>query len=144
MRGKTPYKRDKKRVGRGPGSGRGKTSGRGQKGWGARSGWRERGGYEGGSHPFYMRFPKRGFNRAHKKVYNVVNLDDLAGIGEEKIGLDLLKALGWLKNTSDGVKVLARGQLKKPLTVEAHAFSQTAREQIEKAGGKAIVVSSKS
>ncbi len=140
MRLKTPYKRNKRRIGRGPGSGRGKTSGKGHKGWGARSGWRERFGYEGGSSPFYMRFPKRGFNRPYKTIYSVVNLDSLVKLGEEKIGLELLKTLGWIKNKHDGVKVLARGELKKALVIEAHAFSEAARQQIEKAGGKAVVV----
>ncbi|MBI4430736.1 MAG: 50S ribosomal protein L15 [Candidatus Omnitrophica bacterium] len=143
MKAKTPHQKSQKRRGRGPGSGRGKTSARGHKGGGARSGWRERWGKEGGQTPFYMRFPKRGFNRAFKRLYSVINLDTLASLGEEKIDLELLKTLGWYKNSSDGVKVLGRGQLKKALTVEAHAFSRTAKEQIEKAGGKAILVSAK-
>ena len=140
MRAKRPFQKKHRRVGRGRGSGHGKTSTRGQKGGGARSGWRRRWGNEGGQNPYYRRFPKRGFVRPVKTTYDVINLDTLAALGETQVTLELLKTLGRYRGGRDGLKVLARGQLTKPLTVEAHAFSAKAKDEIEKAGGKAIVV----
>lgn len=132
----------KKIVGRGPGSGLGKTSGRGEKGQKARSGYSHKPGFEGGQLPLYRRLPKRGFSNAmFKKVYAVINLDDLNKFDNDAVvSPEILKEMGLIKNSLDGIKVLGRGSLDKKLVVKAHKFSQTAKEQIEKLGGKAEVI----
>ena len=132
----------RKRVGRGPGSGLGKTSGRGQKGQNARSGGGVRPGFEGGQLPLFRRLPKRGFSNAKfKTVYAVINLSDLNKFKNGAIVTpEILKEMGILKNQLNGVKVLGNGQLEKKLTVKAHKFSESAKESIEKMGGKAEVI----
>lgn len=140
MRAKFPYKKRRKRVGRGPGSGHGKTSCRGQKGQLSRSGEGHTPGFEGGQNPFIRRIPKRGFHSPFKKNYAVVNLEVLAAMGENAITPQKLYEKGIVKDLSHGVKILGDGELKKPLTVEAHCFSAPAREKIEKSGGKAILM----
>lgn len=132
----------KKIVGRGPGSGLGKTSGRGEKGQKARSGYSHKPGFEGGQLPLYRRLPKRGFSNAmFKKVYAVINLDDLNKFDNDAVvSPEILKEMGLIKNSLDGIKVLGRGSLDKKLVVKAHKFSETAKEQIEKLGGKAEVI----
>ena len=132
----------KKIVGRGPGSGLGKTSGRGEKGQKARSGYSHKPGFEGGQLPLYRRLPKRGFSNAmFKKVYAVINLDDLNKFDNDAVVTpEILKEMGLIKNSLDGIKVLGRGSLEKKLVVKAHKFSATAKEQIEKLGGKAEVI----
>ena len=132
----------RKRVGRGPGSGLGKTSGKGQKGQNARSGGGVRPGFEGGQLPLFRRLPKRGFSNAKfKTVYAVINLSDLNKFEDGAIVTpELLKEMGVLKNQLDGVKVLGNGKLEKKLTVKAHKFSTTAKDAIEKMGGKAEVI----
>ena len=132
----------RKRVGRGPGSGLGKTSGKGQKGQNARSGGGVRPGFEGGQLPLFRRLPKRGFSNAKfKTVYAVINLSDLNKFEDGAIVTpEILKEMGILKNQLDGVKVLGNGKLEKKLTVKAHKFSTTAKEAIEKMGGKAEVI----
>lgn len=134
--------KDRKRVGRGPGSGLGKTSGKGHKGQNARSGGGVRPGFEGGQLPLFRRLPKRGFSNAKfKTVYAVINLSDLNKFEEGAIITpELLKEMGILKNQLDGVKVLGNGKLEKKLTVKANKFSKTAIEAIEKMGGKAEVI----
>ena len=130
----------RKRIGRGPGSGNGKTAGRGHKGFGSRSG--NSGAHEGGQIPFYKRFPKRGFSNAKFRVdYEVVNLRDLeqhfdAGAN---VDADALAKLGLVRSAKANVKVLAYGDLTKKLTVTAAAFSGTAKEKLEAAGGTATV-----
>ena len=132
----------KKRVGRGPGSGLGKTSGKGHKGQNARSGGGVRPGFEGGQLPLFRRLPKRGFSNAKfQTVYAVINLSDLNKFEDGAIVTpEILKEMGILKNQLDGVKVLGNGKLEKKLTVKAHKFSKTAKEAIEKMGGKAEVM----
>ena len=134
--------KERKRVGRGPGSGLGKTSGKGQKGQNARSGGGVRPGFEGGQLPLFRRLPKRGFSNAKfKTVYAVINLSDLNKFEDGAIVTpEILKEMGILKNQLDGVKVLGNGKLEKKLTVKAHRFSKTAIEAIEKMGGKAEVI----
>lgn len=132
----------RKRVGRGPGSGLGKTSGKGHKGQNARSGGGVRPEFEGGQLPLFRRLPKRGFSNAKfKTVYAVINLSDLNKFEDGAIVTpEILKEMGILKNQLNGVKVLGNGKLEKKLTVKAHKFSNSAKESIEKMGGKAEVI----
>ena len=132
----------RKRVGRRPGSGLGKTSGKGQKGQNARSGGGVRPGFEGGQLPLFRRLPKRGFSNAKfKTVYAVINLSDLNKFEDGAIVTpEILKEMGILKNQLNGVKILGNGKLEKKLTVKAHKFSESAKESIEKMGGKAEVI----
>ena len=132
----------RKRVGRGPGSGLGKTSGRGENGQKSRSGYSHKPGFEGGQLPLYRRLPKRGFTNARFKTeYAVINLSDLNRFENDSvITPELLKEMGLLKNQLDGVKVLGHGTLEKKLVVKAHKFSEKARQEIEKLGGKVEVI----
>jgi large subunit ribosomal protein L15 len=130
-----------KRKGRGHGTGNGKTAGRGHKGQKARSGGGVRVGFEGGQMPLARRIPKRGFNNIFAKPLDAINVsalevfDDGAVVGVE----ELLKA-GILSKCKYGVKILGNGEITKKVTVKASAFSESAKEKIEKAGGKAEVV----
>ncbi len=130
-----------KRKGRGAGSGNGKTAGRGHKGQGARSGGGVRVGFEGGQMPLVRRVPKRGFNNIFAKPLEIVNLTSLNKFedGATVNVCDLLEK-GILSKCEYGVKVLGNGEISKKLTVRASAFSASAKEKIEKAGGKAEVV----
>jgi len=130
----------RKRVGRGMGSGHGKTSTRGHKGQGSRAGSGVRRGFEGGQMPLHRRLPKRGFRNIFRKRYAIINLKEIAQIAEPAISPDLLLARGVIKNLHDGLKVLGEGELSAPVSVSAHLFSQSAREKILKAGGKAEVI----
>lgn len=133
-------RRKAQRVGRGTGSGRGKTSGRGQKGQNARSeGFRL--GFEGGQMPLAQRIPKLpGFKNPFKKVYSVVNISKLSRFADgTKVDADLLLEAG-LVHAGEEIKVLGAGGLQRKLTVEAHAFSNSAREAIEKRGGSVTVL----
>lgn len=132
----------RKRVGRGPGSGLGKTSGKGHKGQNARSGGGVRPGFEGGQLPLFRRLPKRGFSNApFKTEYAVINLSDLNKFDKDAVVTpELLKEMGLVKNQLDGIKVLGNGTLDKKLVVRAHKFSNRAKEEIEKLGGKAEVI----
>ena len=132
----------KKRVGRGIGSGLGKTSGKGHKGQNARSGGGVRPGFEGGQLPLFRRLPKRGFSNARFKVeYATINLSDLNRFEDGAVVTpELLKEMGLVKNQLDGIKVLGNGTLEKKLTVKAHSFSASAKEQIESLGGKIEVM----
>jgi large subunit ribosomal protein L15 len=130
---------NKKRVGRGMGSGIGKTSGRGHKGQRSRSGSRMMRGFEGGQMPLHRRLPKRGFTNIFRTEYSVVNVGDLAGLGEKTINQEVLIKAG-LCSKNDLIKVLGDGELKSALTVQAHKFSKSAEEKIAKAGGKAEVL----
>ncbi len=135
-------KHDRKRVGRGIGSGLGKTSGRGHKGQNARSGGGVRPGFEGGQLPLFRRLPKRGFKNALFKVrYAVINLSDLDKFEEGAVVTpELLHEMGLIKQSLDGVKVLAKGKLTKKLTVKANKFSDAALREIDALGGKAEVI----
>jgi large subunit ribosomal protein L15 len=145
-------RRPRKRVGRGEGSGTGKTAGRGQKGWGSRSGAKRRARFEGGQNPIHMRMRKlRGPHMKKSMAFEpfrtrtqAVNLLDLDARFEEgaAVTLDALKAKGLATRRGVPVKVLAKGELTKPLTVHAHGFSKTAREQIEAAGGTCQLIES--
>ncbi len=138
-----PYAtKNRKRVGRGPGSGTGKTAGRGENGQNSRSGGGVRVGFEGGQTPLFRRLPKRGFSNAKfKKVYAVINLSDLNKFEDgATVTPEILKDMGLVKNALDGIKVLGNGKLEKKLTVKANKFSASAFEQIEKLGGKAEVI----
>ena len=130
----------KKRLGRGIGSGLGKTSGKGHKGQWARSGGGVRPGFEGGQMPLIRRVPKRGFNNHFTKAYSVVNLSVLENFENgATVDIKTLNDNGLIKLVKDcvGLKVLGNGTLTKSLTVKASAFSASAKEAIEKAGGKA-------
>ena len=130
-----------KRVGRGIGSGNGKTSGKGHKGQNARSGGGVRPGFEGGQMPLYRRLPKRGFNNIFAKQYVTINVEALERFENgTEVTPELLKETGVISKVLDGVKVLGRGELSKSLTVKAVKFSESAKEKIEKAGGKAEVM----
>src|SRR5881397_3102277 len=126
----------KKRVGRGPGSGLGKTSGRGNKGQKSRSGYSAKRGFEGGQMPLHRRLPKRGFTNIFKKEHAVVNLSDLERFDNgSTVDEAALRKAGLIKGRNDGIKVLGNGKLTKKLTVHAAKFSETAKKQIEAAGG---------
>lgn len=131
----------RKRVGRGGASGWGTTAGRGNKGQKARSGGGVRRGFEGGQMPLQRRIPKRGFTNIFKKKYSIVNVEQLNRFEDGAVvDVDALKKAGLVKNVKDGVKVLGRGKLEKKLVVKAHAFSKTAVESIQAAGGSAEVI----
>ncbi|HYG98014.1 MAG TPA: 50S ribosomal protein L15 [Terriglobales bacterium] len=130
----------KKRIGRGMGSGMGKTSTRGHKGQGSRSGSRLMRGFEGGQMPLHRRMPKRGFVNIFRVEYTVVNLNSLATLDETTITPEVLRQRGLVSDKRALVKILGDGELSKPLTVQAHKFSKSAQEKIEKAGGKAEVI----
>ena len=133
--------RDVKRVGRGHGSGNGKTAGKGHKGQNARSGGGVKPGFEGGQMPLQRRIPKRGFNNIFATEYAIVNVSSLEIFKEGTVvDAELLKASGLVKKELDGIKILGKGELTKNLTVKAAAFSASAKEKIEKAGGKAEVM----
>src|SRR5579884_3370041 len=131
---------NKKRVGRGMGSGMGKTSTRGHKGQGSRSGSRQKRGFEGGQMPLHRRLPKRGFHNPFRVEYQVVNLADLANLGEKEITPEVLRKSRLVKGKNSLIKVLGDGELKGAITVHAHKFSKSAQEKITKAGGKAEIV----
>lgn len=132
----------RKRRGRGVGSGHGKTSCRGHKGLLSRSGAKLRHGFEGGQMPLIRRIPKRGFGSQRKKSpYQLVNVESLNKIKEKDTAApDEMKLARLIKNTVDPVKVLGNGELKKALTVRAHAFSKSAIDKIGKAGGRAEII----
>ena len=131
----------RKRVGRGIGSGTGKTSGKGHKGQNARSGGGVRPGFEGGQMPLYRRLPKRGFKNIFAKQYVTINVEALEKLEDgTEVTAQVLKDNGIISKTLDGVKILGRGELTKKLTVKVAKFSESAKEKIEKAGGKAEVI----
>jgi large subunit ribosomal protein L15 len=134
-------RKERKRKGRGIGSGNGKTAGRGHKGQNARSGGGVRLGFEGGQTPLFRRLPKRGFSNINRKEYAIVNLDVLNRFEDgTEITPALLIETGIISNEKSGIKVLAKGNVEKKLTVRAHKFSSTAKEAIEAAGGKTEVI----
>ena len=133
----------KKRLGRGIGSGLGKTSGKGHKGQWARSGGGVRPGFEGGQMPLIRRVPKRGFNNHFKKSYSIVNVSVLEAFDEGAvIDINVLAEKKLIKLVKDGIglKVLGNGALTKAVTVKADKFSASAKEAIEKVGGKAELI----
>ena len=134
-------RQERKRKGRGIGSGNGKTAGKGHKGQNARSGGGVRPGFEGGQTPLFRRLPKRGFNNINRKEFAIVNLDMLNSFEEGvEITPELLIEYGIVKNEKAGIKILAKGNIEKKLTVKAHQFSAAAKEAIEAAGGTTEVI----
>ncbi len=131
-----------KRVGRGPGSGSGKTSGRGHRGQQSRSGYSRRLWFEGGQMPLYRRLPRRGFNNKNFATrYTIVNVQDLEVFdASAEVDLDKILEIGVTSLETKLLKVLGKGEITKPLTVMAHKFSESAKQKIEAAGGKAIVI----
>ncbi len=132
----------RKRIGRGTGSGNGKTAGKGHKGQKARAGRGMRPGFEGGQMPLQRRIPKRGFNNIFRKeiaIVNIASLEEAYNAGDV-VTIDSLIEKGLVKKALDGVKVLAHGDISKALTVQVNAFSETAKEKIEAAGGKIEVI----
>ncbi|MFR8247611.1 MAG: 50S ribosomal protein L15 [Roseburia sp.] len=131
---------DNFRRGRGHGSGNGKTAGKGHKGQKARSG-APRPGFEGGQMPLYRRLPKRGFKNRNSKEIVAVNISVLENFDNDAVvTVETLIERGIVKNPRDGVKILGNGELTKKLTVQANAFSASAKEKIEALGGKAEVI----
>ncbi len=134
--------RNRKRVGRGPGSGTGKTAGRGHKGSKARAGHSGPGGgkphFEGGQMPLQRRLPKRGFTPPNRVAYQVVNLYQLERLEESEITPEVLKARGLVGHVKRPVKILGSGEISRTVTISANAFSRSAREKIEEAGGKVV------
>ena len=131
----------KKRLGRGHGSGLGKTSGKGHKGLLARSGRANMAGFEGGQMPLARRLPKRGFTNIFRIEYTVINIQTLAGLDNTSdFNLSVFRELGLLKGRKARIKVLGEGDINRPLIVEAHKFSGSAKLKIENAGGQAKVI----
>lgn len=134
-------RRATKRLGRGIGSGQGKTAGKGHKGQKARSGGSIRPGFEGGQMPLQRRLPKRGFVNRFAKEIETVNIGALEKFENgASVDTKTLADAGIVKATGDGIKILGNGKLTKKLTVKANAFSASAKEKIEAAGGKAEVI----
>ena len=134
-------RKSKKRLGRGPGSGSGKTAGKGHKGMLARSGRANVAGFEGGQMPLARRVPKRGFHNPFRTEFAVVNLKTLAAL-DPNVTPQVLYEKGIVKKQSRPIKILGVGELDKPMTIEAHKFSQSALRKIEQAGGQAKVIGS--
>ncbi|MEG0978990.1 MAG: 50S ribosomal protein L15 [Oscillospiraceae bacterium] len=135
-------KKEVKRIGRGAGSGQGKTAGKGHKGQKARAGRGMRPGFEGGQMPLQRRVPKRGFNNIFAKEIVSVNVSALERVFNDGDVVDVtaLKNAGLIKKELDGVKILGNGDLSKKLTVKVNAYSESAKQKIETAGGKAEVI----
>jgi large subunit ribosomal protein L15 len=129
--------KNRKRIGRGVASGSGKTAGRGSKGQNARSGGGVRPGYEGGQMPIHRRLPKRGFKNPFKKVFAIINVQDLNRFESDMIVDEtaLVKS-GMVKGDRDGIKLLGKGEINIPLTLKVDKVSDSARQKIEAAGGK--------
>lgn len=131
----------KKRLGRGESSGLGKTSGKGNKGQKARAGGFHKTGFEGGQMPLQRRLPKRGFFNFNRKDYATINVSELAVFeANAVVDFDLLKSKGLVKKRFDGLKVLGDGEIKIPLTIKAHLFSESAKKKIEAVGGSIVLV----
>lgn len=133
--------RKRKRVGRGPGSGHGKTSTRGHKGQKSRSGYKSKAYFEGGQMPLSRRLPKRGFRSPFKREFVIVNLDRLEALtGLERIDPEILQERGIVRKIDLPIKILGGGEIKFAATVAANAFSRSARQKIEAAGGRVEVI----
>jgi len=134
-------KKKRKRVGCGPGSGHGKTSTRGHKGTQSRTGNTKHAWYEGGQMPLQRRLPKRGFTNIFRIGYQVVNLSDLERFDSNAtVDIEALLEKGLIRHLNNKVKLLADGELNKPLTIKVHAASKKAKEAVEKAGGQLSLV----
>lgn len=135
-------RKERKRVGRGPGSGHGKTSGRGHKGQKSIAGFSQMRGFEGGQMPLHRRLPKRGFTNKFRKEYTAINLDKLSTLEEAEITLKTMVEKGLIKNEGELVKILGRGELKSPKIIHGHKFSASAKNKIEAAGGQVVIIGS--
>src|SRR3954447_3634653 len=133
-------KKAAKRVGRGMGSGHGKTSAPRHKGHDAGTGFSQKRGFEGGQMPLHRRLPKRGFTNIFKKHYAIINLGRLEKLEGDSFNADRLIELGAINKVGDGLKILGTGELTRKITVEAHHFSKSALDKIQKAGGTAQVI----
>lgn len=133
-------KHKKQRIGQGMGSGRGKYSGRGAKGAKSISGYSKMRGFEGGQMPLHRRLPKRGFTNIFKKEYAILNVGALDKLAGDSFTPDSLVAAGVVKKLGQGLKILGNGELTRKITVEAHVYSKSALDKIQKAGGTANVV----
>jgi len=129
----------RKRVGRGAGSGLGKSSGRGDKGAQQRSGYKRRPWFEGGQMALARRLPKRGFTNLFRKEFQIVNLEAIENLGLDTVDAQILADNGLVRSALKPIKILADGELKRKVTVTASAFSKSAKEQIEQAGGTATI-----
>ena len=133
-------RKNRKRIGRGHGSGLGKTSGRGHKGAGQRSGNKKRAWFEGGQMPLARRLPRRGFTNIFKEKYQIVNLSDISKIGKKSdIDSVVLKENGLIRSSLKPVKILGNGEIDKKVNIVASSFSESAKNKIEKAGGKVTI-----
>jgi len=139
---KRPFGSHKKRkyLGRGPKSGHGKTSTRGSKGQTSRAGRHFYLGFEGGQSPLIRKMPKRGFVSNFKKIYQIVNIEDLSSIKETVVTPQVLKDNGFIRDESALIKILGNGSIKNALTIQAHAFSKRAAAEIVNAGGKVEII----
>jgi len=137
-------KQKKQRIGQGMGTGRGKYSGRGAKGARSISGYSMMRGFEGGQMPLHRRLPKRGFNNIFRKEYAIVNVGRLEQLEGDTFNPGRLLELGVIKKVGAGVKILGSGDLTRKIAVEAHVFSKSALEKIQKAGGTGQVIESAS
>ena len=131
--------KNRKRVGRGAGSGLGRSSGRGDKGAQQRSGFKRRPWFEGGQMALARRLPKRGFTNLFRKEFQIVNLEAIENLGLDTVDAQILADNGLVRSALKPIKILADGELKLKVTVTASAFSESAKEQIEQAGGAATV-----
>ncbi len=131
--------KNRKRVGRGAGSGLGRSSGRGDKGAQQRSGFKRRPWFEGGQMALARRLPKRGFTNLFRKEFQIVNLEAIENLGLDTVDAQILADNGLVRSPLKPIKILADGELKLKVTVTASAFSESAKEQIEQAGGTATV-----
>lgn len=132
--------KNRKRLGRGPGSGTGKTSGKGHKGQKSRSGYKSKPWNEGGQMPLQRRLPKRGFTNIFRTEYQEVAVSRLASLGIDNISPEVLLDKGVINKKGIPVKILGNGEIDKAVSVKAHAFSKSAIEKIEKAGGKIEII----
>lgn len=133
-------KHKKRRIGQGMGTGRGKFAGRGAKGARSISGYSIMRGFEGGQMPLHRRLPKRGFTNIFRKEYAIVNLDRLEVLEGDSFTPDSLMKLGVIKKLGAGLKVLGGGELTRKISVQAHVFSKSALDKIQKAGGTGEVI----
>ena len=131
----------RKRIGRGHGSGLGKTSGRGHKGAGQRSGNKKRAWFEGGQMPLARRLPRRGFTNIFKEKFQIVNLGDMVHLKDGSV-IDpvSLKNSGLIRSSLKPVKILGNGSIKNKIKISASAFSNSAKEKIEKVGGEVVIL----
>lgn len=132
--------KNRKRIGRGPGTGKGKTSGKGHKGQKARSGYKRRAWSEGGQMPLQRRLPKRGFTNIFRVDYQEVNISKLASLDSSEITPELIRGRGLARKRNKPIKILGAGEIQKAVNVRAHAFSASAIEKIKKAGGTIEII----